>query len=456
MPVKEYDIVVIGAGDAGLGVVFKAISKGFSVALVEKADVGGTCINVGCVPSKTLISSADRIMEIKEAERLGVRAKISQVDFPFIMRRAKDAVSSGRSGIEGALAGTKNLDLYREEGYFTGEYTLRAGSRTIRGKKIFIASGARPLIPPVRGLEKIRYLTNESVLKLKKKPESMIIMGGGYVAVEYAHFFAAVGTKVTMVERSGRLVAGEEPELSELLKKEMGKRMEIQTDTEILECVRSSGGYAVLAGNRAGGKQRRISAEQVLVATGRRSNADLVRVSKTGVDTDERNFIKVNDYLETSRKNIWAFGDAIGRQMFTHAGDREAGIVWHNATHTKKRKMDFFAVPHAVFTWPQIASVGLTEEQARKSRAVLVGRAKYSDTVKGSALGEEEGFAKAVVDKKTKMILGFHIIGPHASVLIQEVANAVANRSGITSITDSMHVFPGLSDIITETLGNLE
>jgi dihydrolipoamide dehydrogenase len=456
MPVKEYDIVVIGAGDAGLAVVFRAIAKGFSVALIEKAHVGGTCINVGCVPSKTLISSADRIMEIEEAEKLGVRTKISRIDFPFIMRRARDAVSSGRNGIEGALADTENLDLYREEGYFTGEYTLRAGSRTIRGKKIFIASGARPFIPPVRGLETMPYLTNESVLRLRKKPESMIIMGGGYVAVEYAHFFAAVGTRVTMVERGGRLVAGEEPEVSELLRKEMGKRMEIQTDTEILECGRSSGGYAVLARNRTSGKRRRISAEQVLVATGRRSNADLIRVAKTGVETDERNFIRVNDHLETNRKHIWAFGDAIGRQMFTHAGDKEAEIVWHNATHAKKRTMDFFAVPHAVFTYPQIASIGFTEEQAGKNHAVLVGRAKYSDTVKGSAIGEEEGFAKAVVDRKTKTILGFHIIGPHASVLIQEIANAVAHRSDITAITGSMHVFPGLSDIITETLGNLE
>lgn len=453
---KEYDVVVIGAGDVGLGIVFKAVSKGLTVALIEKGDVGGTCINVGCVPSKTLLSSADRIMEIREAGKLGVRAEIALIDFPFIMRRAKDAVDSGRNGIKGALADTKNLDFYHEEGRFTGEYTLRVKNRAIRGRTIFIASGARPFIPPVKGLDGIQYLTNESVLKLKKRPESIIIMGGGYVAVEYAHFFAAVGAKVTMVERSGRLVTGEEPEISDLLKKEMGKRMEIQTNTEIVECGRRTKGYAVLAKDRASGRERWIIAEQVLVATGRRSNADLIRVGKTGVETDERNFIKVNDYLETNRKNIWALGDAIGRQMFTHAGDREAEIAWHNATHKKKIKMDFFAVPHAVFTCPQIASIGFTEEAARKGHLVLVGRAKYSDTVKGTAMGEEEGFAKAIVEKKTKRILGFHIIGPDASVLIQEVANAVANKGDTTSITGSMHVFPALADVITETLHNLE
>ncbi|MCL4476981.1 MAG: dihydrolipoyl dehydrogenase [Nitrospirae bacterium] len=452
---KEYDVIVIGAGDVGLGIIFKAVSRGLKVALIEKGNVGGTCINVGCVPSKTLLASADRIMEIREAGKLGVQANIMNIDFPFIMRRMKDAVESGRNAIRGALTDSRNLDFYGEEGHFTGEYTLRAKNTLVRGKKIFIASGARPFIPSIKGLDSIEYLTNESVLELKKIPESIIIMGGGYVAVEYAHFFAAMGSKVTVVERSGRLVAGEEPEISALLKKELGKRIEIHTDTEIVE-VAPHGGFAVLVKDRSSGEEREIFAEQILVATGRKSNADLLRVEKTGVETDERDFIKVNDYLQTNKQNIWALGDAIGKQMFTHAGDREAEIAWHNATHKKRKKMDFFAVPHAVFTYPQIASIGLTEEEAKKRYGTLVGRAKYSDTVKGTAMGEEEGFAKAIVEKKTKGILGFHIIGPDASVLIQEVANAVASKSDITSLTGSMHVFPALSDVITETLNNLE
>jgi len=452
---KEYDVIVIGAGDVGLGIIFKAVSGGLKVALIEKGNVGGTCINVGCVPSKTLLSSADRIMEIREAGKLGVQANIMNIDFPFIMRRMKDAVESGRNAIRGALTDSRNLDFYGEEGHFTGEYTLRVKNTLVRGKKIFIASGARPFIPSIKGLDSIEYLTNESVLELKKIPESIIIMGGGYVAVEYAHFFAAMGSKVTVVERSGRLVAGEEPEISALLKKELGKRIEIHTDTEIVE-VASHGGYAVLVKDRSSGEEREIFAEQILVATGRKSNADLLRVEKTGVETDERDFIKVNDYLQTNKNDIWALGDAIGKQMFTHAGDREAEIAWHNATHKKRKKMDFFAVPHAVFTYPQIASIGITEEEAKKRYGTLVGRAKYSDTVKGTAMGEEEGFAKAIVEKKTKRILGFHIIGPDASVLIQEVANAVASKSDITSLTGSMHVFPALSDVITETLSNLE
>ena len=193
-----------------------------------------------------------------------------------------------------------------------------------------------------------------------------------------------------------------------------------------------------------------------MVSAGRRSNADLLKPENAGIETDRANFIKVDDYLRTNRKQIWALGDAIGRAMFTHAGDREAEVAWHNATHRKKMKMDFGSVPHAVFTWPQIASVGLTEEQAGKDHEILVGRAAYSDTVMGEAMVEREGFAKAIVEKGTGRILGFHIAGPHAAILIQEVVNAMINNSGVKSITGCMHIFPALSNLVPETFSNLK
>ncbi len=452
---KEYDLVVIGAGDVGISIVFKAISAGLKVALMEKGHIGGTCINVGCVPSKTLIYTADRIAEIRDAKKFGIDAVIRKIDFDSIMRRMRKAVMFGRNGIGAALKDSKNLALYNEEGHFIDERTLKIGKKEIKGRKVFIASGARPFIPHIKGLEKAHYLTNETLLELHRAPKSLIIVGGGYIAVEYAHFFSTLGAKVTVVERGKRLLSGEEPEISDLLRKEMGKRMDILVNTEVLEVIRRAGGYTAVVRDGSGHKKN-ITAEKIMIATGRISNADLIQVRSAGIRTDRRNFIKVNDYLETNKKHIWALGDAIGRQMFTHAGDKEAEVAWHNANHKKKIKMDFGAVPHAVFTSPQIASVGLTEEKARRKHNVLVGRAKYSDTVKGTAMIEDKGFAKAVVDRKTKKILGFHIIGPEASVLIQEVANVVANRSDIRYITDSMHIFPSLSDVITETLNNLE
>ncbi|MGZ3593088.1 MAG: dihydrolipoyl dehydrogenase [Syntrophales bacterium] len=452
---KDYDVIVIGSG-VGLSIVFKALAAGLRVALVDKGNVGGTCLNVGCKPSKMLIYPADRIREIEEAKKLGIHAKIDHIDFSSIMERMKKAVREGQNYIKKEIEKSKNLDFYSHEAHFVEEYTLEIMNEKIRGGKIFIVSGARPLIPPTKGLDKIAYLTNETVLELKRRPESMIIIGGGYIGAEYGHFFAAIGTKVAIVGRNERLVPNEEPEISDLLRKTMEQQMEIHTGTEVLDVTQSSDSYAVLVKNKKTGEEKQMKAEKIMVAVGRKSNADPLEVRNTRVETTEAGFIKVNDYLQTTKENIWALGDAIGKQMFTHAGDKEAGLAWHNATQEKKMKMDFRIVPHAIFTYPQIASVGLTEVQARKEYGILVGRAKYSDIVKGEAMMEEESFAKAIVEKDTKKILGFHIIGPEASTLIQEVVNAIANEGNIESITNSMHIFPALSELITETLSNLE
>ena len=265
-----------------------------------------------------------------------------------------------------------------------------------------------------------------------------------------------MGTKVMVVQRNKRLVPNEEPEISDLLKKKLEKRMEIYVNTETSEVRPTKSGVIIHVNDKETGREKKLIAEKIMVATGRKSNADLLEVKNAGIETNEANYIRVDDYLQTNKENIWAFGDAIGKQMFTHSGDKEADLAWHNAKQERKIKMDFQVVPHAIFTHPQIASVGLTEEQARKDYRILVGRAKYSDIVKGEAMMEEEGFAKAIVEKETERILGFHIIGPEASNLIQEVVNAMGNKVSMKSITDNMHVFPALSELIPETLKHLE
>jgi dihydrolipoamide dehydrogenase len=453
--VKAYDVIVIGAGDAGLGIAFKAIAEGLKVALVDKGTVGGTCINNGCVPSKTLITTADRFMESVENTKLGIRSKKTEVDYSAVMKRMNIAVTSGRNAIHQAIKESRNLDFIHTAGHFIDEHTLDIGDQNIRGKKIFIATGARPSIPPIPGLDTIHYLTNESILRLERKPDSMTFIGGGFIALEYAHFFSALGVKVSIIERNATLLRFGEPEISELLKNTLGQRVELHLGAETIAMRKSIKGHAALVRDVNSGRKKEIVAQSVVVSAGRTSNADLLRPEHAGIETDAANFIKVDDYLQTNRKNIWAIGDAIGRAMFTHAGDKEAELAWHNATHRKKIRMDFAQVPHAVYTYPQIASVGLTEQQARKHHKILIGRALYSDTVMGTAMMEDEGFAKAVVEKKTGRILGFHIIGPHAATLIQEVVNAMLNKSDVKSITGSMHIFPALSNIIPETFSNL-
>ena len=452
---KEYDVVVIGAG-SGLSLVYKALSENLTVALVAREYLGGTCMNVGCVPSKTLLYVADTVIQIREAGRLGVHAEITSMDFSAIMSRMRETRKKGVDFVRGDLAGTDNLDFYEAEGRFIDEYTMEVGAEKIRGKKIFIASGARPAIPPIKGLSDVPYLTNESLLELERLPESIVIIGGSYIGVEYAHFFAGLGAEVSIVEYNDRLVSFEEPEISELLGKSLEKRMKIYVGHEALSAARDSSGTSLTVRDRRTGVERNIRGQAVLIAAGRKSNADRLNLEKTGVTLTRTGFIEVNDYLETSKPGIWAIGDATGKGMFTHAADQEMGIAWHNARHEDKRKMNFDAVPHAVFTVPQIASIGMTEAQASQSHEILVGQAQYADTAQSDVRMESQGFAKAIVEKGTERILGFHIIGPDAAILIQEVVQVVTQKASYKAIIEAMHIFPALTELIPETFSRLE
>lgn len=453
---EQFDVLVIGSG-SGMLVASAAVDQGFKVALIEGGKMGGTCINVGCVPSKMLIYPADILATLKDADKLGVNAKVDSIDFNNIMTRMHTLVNHDTGMQATAVEATPDLTWFKEKGEFTSDYTMQIGSHTITAKVIFIVSGARTAIPPVKGIENIAYLTSDTVLELKSQPKSIIIIGGGYIGMEYGHFFSAIGTKTTIVQRPYRVVPEEEPEISDLLKAELEKRMEIFTGYEAIE-VRQEGAVKTIATkNRQDGSTKEFSAEAIMVATGRVSNADTLKPEKTGVKLDERGFIKVNDYLETSKKNIFAFGDAIGKQMFKHVANYEAGVAWHNSIHDHKVNVDFSAAPRAVFSHPQVASVGLKEEEAKQQKyKILVGKALYKDTAMGAALGFPEGFVKVVVEQETGKILGAHIIGPEASVLIQEIVNAMVSGKGdFSPIAQGMHIHPTLNEVVQNAFGNL-
>jgi mycothione reductase len=451
---KEYDVAVIGSG-CGLTIADEAVEHGLRVAVVDKGPLGGTCLNLGCIPSKMLIYAADRAVEIQEAMKLGIEAEIKRIDFGSIMERMRESVKEGQDYVRRGIAESKKLDLYEGEGHFVADNTIEVNGQKVKGEKVFIASGSRPFVPPIKGVESVAYWTNETVLQLEEKPDSLIIIGGGYIAVEYGHFFAAMGTRVTILEMADRLVLAEEPEVADLLRKQLSRRMEVHTGATAEEVKKNGDGVAVVV-KTGDGKRREFRAQRLLVAVGRRSNADLLKLENTGVQTDQRGFIKVNEYLETSKKDIFAVGDVNGLQMFTHAANRQAALVLDNALHGSKTKVDLSVTPHAVYSHPQIASVGLTEEKARKGHQILLGRAKYFSVAKGEAMMEEEGFAKAIVERKTRKLLGFHIIGPSAPELIQEVTNAMASGGQMDYIYNGMHIHPALNELIEAALGNLE
>ena len=453
---ERFDVLVVGTG-SGMIVASAAVENGFRVAVVDKGPMGGTCLNVGCVPSKMLIYPSDVIAAFNEAQALGLHGKVESVDFRNIMDRMHSLVNRD-SGHQGqAVRDTPEMRWFNQQGEFVSDYTMRVGGEEIRAEMVFMVSGARVGIPGIKGIENVSYLTSDTVLQLEEQPKSIVIIGGGYVGVEYAHFFSGIGTKTTLVQRNMRLVPEEEPEVSELLRQELAKRFEIHANTEVMELKQSLTSKTVVARDRTGGSIKEFSAEALMIATGRVPNSDILKPEKTGVAIDEQGFIKVNQYLETSKKNIWAFGDAIGKQMFKHVANHEAGVAWHNAVHDHKVAIDYSIAPHAVFTHPQVASVGLKETEAVElGHDVLIGVAYYRDTAMGGAMGNPEGFVKVVVQNKTGRILGAHLIGPEASSLVQEIVNAMSTGDRTyTPIATGMHIHPALSEVVQNAFGNL-
>jgi mycothione reductase len=453
---EKFDVLVIGSG-SGMLIASTAVGSGFKTAVVDNGPMGGTCLNRGCVPSKMLIYPADVVSILHEAQRLGVNATVNAVDFKNIMSRMHNLVNGDSATQARAVQDTSGLTWFKEKGEFISDYTMQVGEHTINAERIFIVSGARPGIPPVQGIENVDYLTSDTVLELETPPESTLIIGGGYIGVEYGHFFSGIGTKTTIIQRPFRLLPEEEPEISDLLKSELEQRMAIYTGFEVVSVKQEGNVKTVIARNRIDGSFKEFTAEALMVAAGRVPNSDLLKPEKTGVKLDERGYVKVNEHLETSKKNIWAFGDAIGKEMFKHVANYEASIAWHNAVHDHKVETDYSAAPHAVFTHPQVSSVGLKEAEAKQQGYnILVGKAFYKDTAMGGAMGEPAGFVKVVVERETGKLLGGHIIGAEASVLIQEITNAmVAESKSFAPIMRAMHIHPALSEVVQNAFGNL-
>jgi len=469
---KEYNVLIIGSG-AGMNVADSAYRHGMTVAVIEHGPMGGTCLNRGCIPTKILTYPADVIHAIRTSEKLGINAKIEDIDFKGIMERMRREVSHDSHRQGQGVDAAPGFDWYRETGEFITDYTLKSGKETITAPLIFIASGARPYIPPIKGLDEVNYLNSKTALDLEDRPKSMIIVGGGYIAAEYGHFFDAVGTEITILGRNPQFVPQEDPEVSQLLLQEFGKRVTIRTNHEVLEAKQASNGITVKAQNRATGKHAEFTAETLLLAAGRIPYSDVLKPEKTGVKTDKRGYIIVNEYLQTTKKNIWAFGDALGKHMFRHVANYEAEIAWYNAhtlIHPDEARqhghgggepqlipVNYSAVPKAVFSSPQVASVGLTPQQAKEQGyQIYVGVAEYRDTAKGMAMVDPPGFVKVVVDQETRRILGAHIIGAYAPILIQEIINVMNSADGsYIPVFQSMHIHPALPEVVVRAFGSM-
>jgi dihydrolipoamide dehydrogenase len=457
---KEYDLISVGTG-SGMELVEAMIQSkpDIKVAVIDKDAPGGICLTRGCIPSKLLIYPADLIRTVEKSRDFGIHTEIKRIDFEAIMERMRSIINRDINIIRNGLSSSKNIDFYTDQAEFTAPYTLKVGNETITSKMIFLSTGSRPSIPPVDGLQETGYLTSDTLLQISQLPRSVTIIGGGYIAAEYGHFLSAMGSKVTIIGRNPQFIPEEEPEISAIAKREMQKHVTILTNHEVRKAEATSKGKKLTAVDRYNHKETEIVAEEVLVATGRSSNSDILHPERAGIKTDSKGFIVADEYMQTSQPNIWVLGDADGNFLFKHVANYEARIVYHNAVLNKKIKVDYHAVPHAVFTDPEIASVALKEKEAVEKYGkdnILIGFYKYADTAKGEAMARKHDFVKVIVTRDTGKILGAHIIGPYASVLIQEIVNLMyTEKQSYEPLDDAMHIHPALSEVVARAFQSL-
>jgi len=451
---QTFDLIVIGAG-SGLNISSAAAEMGMKVAIVEKGPMGGTCLNRGCIPSKILIESADVAETIRKSCLFGINSKISSIDFKKITSRAYHIVDKEAKEIEEAIIENKNTTLFKAEAKFIAERTLKIGSETIKGNKVVIAAGTRPFVPNLEGLKDVDYITSDEALRLKKQPKTMTILGGGYIAAELAHFYGSLGTRINIVQRGKLLIPAEDTEISQKFTDIFRKKYNILTEFDAMKFSKKGKNFIVAAKGKK--QNKNIISDALLVATGRIPNTDILDVKKGNVETDDKGFVKTNEFLETTAKSTWALGDIAGKYMFKHSANLEAQYAYSNAVLNQKVKVDYNAMPHAIFSSPQVAGVGLREQDLKdKKIGYATGRYDFIKSGMGLALQDKEGFVRIFADRKTRKILGCHILGTDASTLIHEIIIAMKAGLAADAISDAVHVHPALSEVVQRAVNNIE
>jgi mycothione reductase len=452
---KRFDVIVIGAG-SGLRISSEAASRGLKVAIVEQGPFGGTCLNVGCIPSKMLIHSADVMETIKRAHEFGIKAKVTGVDWAMIQRRLAQTITPESKGIEAANREAKNITVYKAAAKFVGRKRLQVGKDVITADKIFICAGTRPSAPPIPGLDSVKYITSDQALWLKKQPKSMVIIGGGYIGAELAHFFGTLGTKVTILQRSGWLLTNEDAEIAQAFTKAFAKKHNVVLNANTVRVFKK--GAEIAVEYEVGGRKRVVSGEQLLVAAGRVPNTDVLQVEKTGIMTRKPGFIITNEYMETNVPGIWAIGDIAGVFMLKHSANLEAECAAHNAFNPElKTKVPYDAMPNAVFSSPQIGAVGHAEDELKEKKIkYVVGRYRYYDAAYGRSIEDKDGFVKVLADPNTGQILGCHILGTDAATLIHEVIVAMKNKLTVDQVLNTVHIHPALPEVVQRAFANIE
>ncbi|WP_158825403.1 mercuric reductase [Mucilaginibacter lacusdianchii] len=433
---KQYDVIIIGSGQAGNPLARKMAKAGKKVAMIEKRLVGGTCINDGCTPTKAMVASARAAYLAGRCNNLGVHIDGYRVDMPQIKKRRDAIVEHSRSGNEKSLQDDPNIDLLMGEASFTGHKTVQVklnagGTEELQAGQIFIDAGTQPTVPDVEGLQEVGYLTSTTILDLDYVPEHILIIGGNYIALEYGQMFRRFGSQITILERGPRIMSHEDDDVATEIHKILEEEgIAIHGNSQAVRFEKDSNGK-ILATVNLNGKQEELNCSHILIAAGRVPQTKVLNLQATGVEVDEKGYIKVDDQLQTNMPGIYALGDIKGGPAFTHIAYNDFTIVYRNLLEGDNLTTAGRPVPYCMFTDPQLGRVGITETEARKQGLnIKVAVLKMENVARAVEVGETRGLMKAVVDADTKQILGAAILGEEGGEIMSVLQMAM--EGGIT------------------------
>jgi pyruvate/2-oxoglutarate dehydrogenase complex dihydrolipoamide dehydrogenase (E3) component len=442
----KYDAIVIGSGQAGNPLTHDLADRGWRVALIEKEHLGGTCINTGCTPTKTMVASAQVAHYARNAARWGVRTGTVSVDLARIVARKDEVVQRFRSGKEEAFGSNKNVRLYRGHGRFVDPRRIQVGGEVLESERIFINTGTRPGTPRLDGLDRAGYLTNATLMELTELPAHLLVLGAGYIGLEFGQMFRRFGSRVTIVHRGHQILPREDPDIAVGLQQALeteGIRFVLNARTTRVE--RKDGEVTLTLD--APDATRAVSGSHLLVAAGRLPNTDDLGLEQAGVETDPRGYIKVNARLETTVPGIWALGDVKGGPAFTHISYHDYQIVYANLIEGQSLSTENRIVPYSLFTDPQLGRVGLTETEARAAGYRLkIGKIPMTWVARAIERDETAGLMKLVVDAASDRVLGAAILALEGGELIQILSTLMLARAPYTLLKGAIYIHPTLAE----------
>jgi pyruvate/2-oxoglutarate dehydrogenase complex dihydrolipoamide dehydrogenase (E3) component len=442
----RFDAIVIGSGQGGNPMSYALADHGWTVALIEKTHLGGTCINTGCTPTKTMVASAQVAHYARNASRWGVIAGNVRADLPAIVARKDAVVHRFRSSHEKEVEQRPNIHLYRGHARFLATRKLQVGDDVIEGERIFINVGARPDPPSVEGLESAGYLTNETLMELQQLPEHLIVLGGGYVGLEFGQMFRRFGSRVTVIHRGEQLLAREDADIAQELQKALAADgVEFRLNSNAIKVEKQQGRVVVTIA--AGARTEAIAGTHILAATGRRPNTDDLGLDEAGIATDSHGYVIVNGRLETSVPGVWALGDVKGGPAFTHISYNDYQIAYANIIDGKSLTIENRYLPYSLFTDPQLGRVGMTEKEARASgRKLKIGAFPMANVARAIERDETAGLMKVIVDAETDRILGAAILGIEGGELVQILGAMILANAPYTVLKGAVYIHPTLAE----------